>query len=96
MDEPEKLCDVCHERPYVAVAGSPLAAVTLAYCKRCLDEKREPYGYLVLAMMCCPDGAVASWLEEYIEPTLKAAGKSRGDLFRDTQEALKEYSEFTG
>lgn len=90
-----ELCDVCHERPSIGVASSPLAATTLAYCQRCLDEKREPYGYLVLAMMCCPGGEVAEWMEEYIHPTLKAAGKTREDLLEDAREAMKEFAEYS-
>jgi hypothetical protein len=90
----EKLCDVCKKRPHVAVAASPLAATSLAYCRQCLDEKREPYGYLVLAVMCnglSPD--LPEEMIEYLYPTLKANRKTREDLVKDAGEALREYTE---
>ncbi len=97
MAEPEKLCDVCHENEPTGTAASPLTAVTLAYCHRCLTEYREPYGFLVIAVMCNDaDANLARWMQPYIQPTLDAAGKTRDDLVEDARESLEEYANFTG
>lgn len=90
----EQLCDVCNERPMFAVAASPLAAVSLAYCKKCLDEKREPYRLLVVAVMCNEMSTdLREPMGDYMHATLLAAGKTREDLVNDAEELLKDFAE---
>ena len=45
-------CDVCGKEA-VGVASSVTGPVSFAYCKECLQEKREPYGALVSMVSCC-------------------------------------------
>jgi hypothetical protein len=88
-------CDVCGNKAD-GVASSTIGAISFAYCESCNSSQAEPYGFLVkvIEMFFGEDWRIKikdeKYLNETIDSTLKAIGKTREDFEKDVDQCVEE------
>ena len=76
-------CDVCRVHPKIGVACSPLGAISVGYCHRCLIQGYEPMGTMVGCLMGLTDfEGVAPEVADLVRKSLKFHQVSEVDFWK--------------
>lgn len=88
---PMPTCDVCGKEA-IGVCCASMGPISLAYCRECLDARREPYFVLVGGLSGCSSLAdIREDIHECIKVSLAFAGKTEADLFAEIKQNDDEY-----
>ena len=85
MNSEIKICEVCGIREAKGAYASAIAPVTLNICETCLEQRREPYEFLVYHLrgpINCIE-KIPPYYHPIIEGTLKAENKTLSQFFKD-------------
>lgn len=87
-------CNVCNKNEALGVAASPFGPISLAYCRECINAPADAY-FIIVNMVASAGGDEANlneWARSYIEPSLRVAGVTREQFYKDVQEAIEDFN----
>lgn len=83
-------CEVCKDRPAIAVACVPGVPYSAGYCQQCLEADAHPYEILVDNTACIGSwDDCADWWQSMVRTTLEHLKKTEEEFFADVAEAIK-------
>lgn len=85
-------CDVCGKDRETFVAASAYGPISFAYCKECLENRREPYGAMVAYISCAGrfPGDINEMYQEDVYRQLKLHGVSEEQFIKDVDISIEE------
>lgn len=88
-------CDVCGKTEEIYVCASTMGAVSLGYCKYCLQKGLEPYGVVVAYIACAghfPED-INKMYQDHVRRILNGLGVSEEQFIKDVDKCLNEMVE---